>query len=137
MAKQSSRSKSGGSNSNSRQKRDEYPDYSVVDPSKIPDGPDVLVDVPVVKVDKIESKYYADGEDAYSMRMDLSDLRLEAEEERKEDEDEDEGDEVGSAGKKSDGQAGAKKAKDSKKKRVKVGRGVGVVDLVEKNESSK
>jgi len=29
-------------------------DYSVVDPKKIPDGPDVLVDVPVVKVDEID-----------------------------------------------------------------------------------
>lgn len=26
-------------------------------------------------VDKIEAKYYADGEDAYSMRMSLSELR--------------------------------------------------------------
>ena|ERR1700761_4049242 len=83
------------------------------------------------KVDKIESKYYADGEDAYSMRMDLSDIRLDAEEKRKEGRgDEDEGDEVGSAGKKED-------PKDDKgKRRVKMGRGLGVGDLVEKNESS-
>ena len=58
MARKSSGSRSNGSksssgSSNSRQKRDEYPDYSVVDPKDIPDGPDVLVDVPVVKVDKI------------------------------------------------------------------------------------
>lgn len=26
--------------------------------------------------DRIEAKYYADGEDAYSMRMDLSNLRI-------------------------------------------------------------
>ena len=26
-------------------------------------------------VDKVEAKYYADGEDAYSMRMELSDLK--------------------------------------------------------------
>ena len=32
-------------------------------------------------VDKIEAKYYADGEDAYSMRMDLSNLRLQPESE--------------------------------------------------------
>jgi hypothetical protein len=85
------------------------------------------------KVDKIESKYYADGENAYSMRMDLSDIRLAAEEERNQKDDEDEGDEVGSAGKKGDGQATG----GAKKLRVKVGRGVGVVDLVEKNVSSK
>ena len=32
-------------------------------------------------VDKIEAKYYADGEDAYSMRMDLTNLRLQPESE--------------------------------------------------------
>jgi hypothetical protein len=37
-----------------RGKREEFPDYSVFDPSDVPQGPDVLVDVPVVKVDKIE-----------------------------------------------------------------------------------
>jgi N-alpha-acetyltransferase 10/11 len=94
------------------------------------------------KVDKIEQKYYADGEDAYSMRMDLSEIRLAAEEERK-DGDEDEGNEVGSAGKKDeivpDVEAGAEKEKKDKKsnmRRVKVGRGLGVGDLVERNESS-
>jgi N-alpha-acetyltransferase 10/11 len=94
------------------------------------------------KVDKIEAKYYADGEDAYSMRMDLSEIRLAAEEDRK-DVDEDEGDEVGSAGKKEevvpDVEAGAEKDKKDKKgnmRRVKVGRGLGVGELVERNESS-
>jgi hypothetical protein len=94
------------------------------------------------KVDKIEPKYYADGEDAYSMRMDLSKIRLAAEEDRK-DVDEDEGDEVGSAGKKEevvpDVEAGAEKDKKDKKgnmRRVKVGRGLGVGELVERNESS-
>lgn len=82
------------------------------------------------KVDKVEPKYYADGEDAYSMRMDLSDMRLAAEEERKADEEEeDEGEAVGSEGKK---EAGEKK---EKKRRVKVGRALGVGELVEKNES--
>jgi peptide alpha-N-acetyltransferase len=85
------------------------------------------------KVDKIEDKYYADGENAYSMRMDLSSMRLDAEVERKEGNgDEDEGDEVGSAGK-----AGAADGKKEKKRRVKVGRGLGVGELVERNESSK
>ena len=32
------------------------------------------------KVEKIESKYYADGEDAYSMKMDLSFIRDELDE---------------------------------------------------------
>lgn len=82
------------------------------------------------KVDKIEAKYYADGEDAYSMRMDLSDMRLVAEEERKADgEDEDEGEAVGSEGKKE----GAEKKE--KKRRVKVGRALGVGELVERNET--
>jgi hypothetical protein len=46
----------GGSSSrgNRSRKREEYPDYSVVDREKIPEGPDVLLDVPVVKVDKID-----------------------------------------------------------------------------------
>jgi hypothetical protein len=33
---------------------DEYKDYSVLDPKQIEDGPDVLLDVPVVKVDEID-----------------------------------------------------------------------------------
>jgi hypothetical protein len=32
----------------------EFEDYAVVDPNKISDGPDVLLDVPVVKVDEID-----------------------------------------------------------------------------------
>jgi len=32
----------------------EYKDYALVDPGKIEPGPDVLIDVPVVKVDKLE-----------------------------------------------------------------------------------
>ncbi|MCJ1415819.1 N-terminal acetyltransferase A complex catalytic subunit ard1 [Xylographa parallela] len=82
------------------------------------------------KVEKIESKYYADGEDAYSMKMDLGFLREEALDE--ESEAEDEGEEVGEAGKKEDG---AEVKKKSKKRKVKVGRGLGVGDLVERNES--
>ncbi len=41
------------SRSSSQRKQEQYDDYSIVDPAEIPDGPDVLVDVPVVKVDKI------------------------------------------------------------------------------------
>ena len=39
---------------NGASRREELPDYSAFDPSDVPQGPDVLVDVPVVKVDKIE-----------------------------------------------------------------------------------
>jgi hypothetical protein len=31
-----------------------YDDFAIVDPERIPEGPDVLLDVPVVKVDEIE-----------------------------------------------------------------------------------
>jgi len=81
------------------------------------------------KVEKVEAKYYADGEDAYSMKMDLSFIR-EAEAEASDAEDE--GDEVGEAGKKEDG---GEMKKKTKKRKVKVGRGLGVGDLVERNES--
>jgi hypothetical protein len=38
----------------SRRKSKEYPDYAVVDPKEISDGPDVLLDVPIAKVDEID-----------------------------------------------------------------------------------
>ncbi|KAJ0424597.1 acyl-CoA N-acyltransferase [Aspergillus carlsbadensis] len=90
------------------------------------------------QVDNVESSYYADGEDAYAMRMDLSDMWLNwAEIERKDRErqasdekDADEGDEVGEVGKKEENE----KEKE-KMVRVKVGRSLGVGDLVEKNEA--
>lgn len=80
------------------------------------------------KVIGTEAKYYADGEDAYSMRMDLDYLKDEAD--MSDDEEtvgKDEGDAVGSAGKEGDGE---------KLRKVKVGRQLGVGELVEKNESS-
>ncbi len=83
-------------------------------------------------VDKVEAKYYADGEDAYSMRMDFSDLKEQLRDEEDElfgTEGQDEGEAVGSEGKK-------EKAAAAKKQKVKVGRGRGVVDLVEKNETT-
>jgi hypothetical protein len=40
--------------SKSGREREEFPDYAVFDPEEAPEGPDVLVDVPVVKVDKID-----------------------------------------------------------------------------------
>ena len=76
-------------------------------------------------VDKVEAKYYADGEDAYSMRMELSELKAGLrEEEARVFGGVDEGDAVGEDG----------AAKREEGKRVKVGRAKGVVELVEKNE---
>ncbi|KAL1842155.1 hypothetical protein VTJ49DRAFT_5928 [Mycothermus thermophilus] len=84
------------------------------------------------KTEKTESKYYADGEDAYCMRLDLGFLReqiREAEEEEKEKktttegngtEDVDEGEPVGDVGR--DPAA----AKSEQKIKVKVGRALGV-----------
>ncbi|KLJ06796.1 acetyltransferase [Blastomyces silverae] len=103
------------------------------------------------EVEKIEPKYYADGEDAYAMKMDLRPLWV------KEDRDgnanggqkqitkaesaaanndadthPDEGEDVGEMGK----QPGEKEEKEKEKVfRVKVGRALGVGDLVERNES--
>ncbi|EAS31627.3 N-acetyltransferase complex ARD1 subunit [Coccidioides immitis RS] len=100
------------------------------------------------EVEKVESKYYADGEDAYAMRMDLRDLWVKEDKEprtaasesksaaktKKQEDDgdddvQDEGDEVGSMGKKEDGKEGEKMVK------VKIGRALGVGDLVERNEA--
>jgi hypothetical protein len=55
--KSSSHSKAGrnGHKASGRTRsKSEFPDYSIVDPSDLPDGPDVLLDVPVVKVDEID-----------------------------------------------------------------------------------
>ena len=90
------------------------------------------------KVGGIEAKYYADGEDAYSMRMDLDYLREEALDAKDADAEgtigQDEGGEVGSGGKTGGGTEAAKKKE--KKRKVKVGRQLGVGELVERNESS-
>lgn len=90
------------------------------------------------KVGGTEAKYYADGEDAYSMRMDLDYLREEALDAEDADGEstlgQDEGAEVGSAGKTGDGEDSTKKKE--KKRKVKVGRQLGVGALVEKNEAS-
>ncbi len=51
------------------------------------------------KVEKIEPKYYADGEDAYSMKMDLGFIREQALDEESEGENvQDEGEGVGGGG---------------------------------------
>ncbi|CAG8073560.1 unnamed protein product [Penicillium salamii] len=86
------------------------------------------------EVEKVESGYYADGEDAYAMHLNLQNMWLDWKaiekkdrENNKEegDEDADEGEEVGELGKKD----------MDKQIRVKVGRGLGVGELVEKNEA--
>ncbi|MCJ1422728.1 N-terminal acetyltransferase A complex catalytic subunit ard1 [Sticta canariensis] len=79
-------------------------------------------------VEKTESKYYADGEDAYSMKMDLAFIK-----EQTLDAETDEGEEVGDLGKR-EGEEESGKGK-GKKTKVKVGRGLGVGDLVERNET--
>lgn len=88
--------------------------------------------------EKVEAKYYADGEDAFSMKLDLGFIREQIMDE--ETEDLDEGEPVGSAGK--SGDATGKEmvnggGSGGKKRKVRVGRGLGVGELVERNESQK
>ena len=88
--------------------------------------------------EKTESKYYADGEDAFSMKLDLSFIRDQIREEAEEGqekkgesgEDADEGEAVGDVGRDP-----AKGSKADQKVKVKVGRALGVGELVEKVES--
>lgn len=100
--------------------------------------------------EKTEPKYYADGEDAFGMKLDLSAIRDQLREERdsEDSEEPDEGDAVGDVGSdpnrksgkesskktKNGAGAGAEGAKDEKRK-VKVGRALGVGELVERVES--
>jgi hypothetical protein len=44
----------GRSSSRRTRSREEFADYSILDPRDLPPGPDVLLDVPVVKVDEID-----------------------------------------------------------------------------------
>lgn len=84
------------------------------------------------KNEKIEAKYYADGEDAYSMKLDLGFIREQIwDEQEKDAEGVDEGAPVGEVGK-NGGEAELHKAE--KKTKVRVGRGLGVGDLVERTE---
>lgn len=100
--------------------------------------------------EKTEPKYYADGEDAFGMKLDLSSIREQLREERDSSDSEelDEGDAVGDVGsdpnrKSGAGGKGSKKAKNGtaadgakdEKRKVKVGRGLGVGELVERVES--
>jgi peptide alpha-N-acetyltransferase len=86
--------------------------------------------------EKVEAKYYADGEDAYSMKLDLGFIREQIVDEEDDAEDLDEGEPVGELGKK-DGEKELNGKGAGKKRKVKVGRGLGVGELVERNESQK
>jgi len=83
------------------------------------------------KTEKTELKYYADGEDAFCMRLDLSYLRRQVQD-AEDAETADEGEPAGDVGRAPDA---GKDAKDAKKRKVKVGRGLGVGELVERVES--
>ena len=89
------------------------------------------------KNEKVEPKYYADGEDAYSMKLDLGFVREQIMDELDAG-DLDEGEPVGELGNGEELEGESKAvAKGPKKRKVRVGRGLGVGDLVEKNESQK
>lgn len=99
--------------------------------------------------EKIESKYYADGEDAYSMRKDLSFLE-EPEEEESQDGDggveangevKEKPDDVGIDGDVPEEEQARNKDKVKKEgepvmRTVKIGRPLGVMNLEERNEST-
>ncbi|CAG9943967.1 unnamed protein product [Clonostachys rosea f. rosea IK726] len=84
------------------------------------------------KNEKTEAKYYADGEDAFSMRLDLDDIRKQINEAQEQEgqngEAADEGEAVGEVGR-------DPKAASERQVKVAVGRSLGVGDLVEKDES--
>ncbi|RYP29406.1 hypothetical protein DL767_006746 [Monosporascus sp. MG133] len=104
--------------------------------------------------EKTEPKYYADGEDAFCMRLDLGALRQQIQDARDAEEDDaaaaaatnasenghggdaaaDEGDPVGDVGKAEKAGSLPSRPKEPKR-RVKVGRPLGVQGLVEKDES--
>lgn len=115
------------------------------------------------RVEKTEAKYYADGEDAFSMKQDLAYIREQRALEDGVQSEEDEGEAVGDEGKMGEGvengvvvedgkasEAGEReelktKEKDQekkklgdkdvgKKRKVKVGRALGVGELIERTE---
>ncbi|EHA51599.1 N-terminal acetyltransferase A complex catalytic subunit ard1 [Pyricularia oryzae] len=91
------------------------------------------------KNEKTENKYYADGEDAYCMKLDLDFIRDQLREETEEEGDgeaQDEGEAVGDVGKDPKTAKKGKAGEDKDKMRkVKVGRALGVGELVERVES--
>lgn len=54
MAKQSGRNNGRSKDRRKTRRTEEFEDYSIVDPSDVDDGPDVLLDVPTVKVDEVD-----------------------------------------------------------------------------------
>lgn len=90
--------------------------------------------------EKTEAKYYADGEDAYCMKLELSSIRDQVRETLELEYPDDEGEPVGDIGKAGEEKELAERPKDKdkdSKRKVKVGRALGVQALVEKDESSK
>jgi len=83
--------------------------------------------------EKVEAKYYADGEDAYSMKLDLGFIR----EEMLDQETADEGEAVGDEGKQAEEEEERVREIKEKLRKVRVGRGLGVGELVERDESQK
>jgi hypothetical protein len=89
------------------------------------------------KNERVEAKYYADGEDAYAMKLDLGPTREQLLDEEQEGEEVDEGEPAGEMGKAEDKKDEKREKGAGKKRKVKVGRGLGVGELVERNESQK
>ncbi|PBP16562.1 N-acetyltransferase complex ARD1 subunit, partial [Diplocarpon rosae] len=86
--------------------------------------------------EKVEAKYYADGEDAYSMKLDLGSVREQVLDELEEERDE--GEPVGEFGKDGDQVLDEKEERrGATKRKVRVGRALGVGALVERDESHK
>ena len=87
------------------------------------------------KEEKIEAKYYADGEDAHSMKLDLSFIRKELDNE----EALDEGDAVGDEGKQAEEEAEKQRIKEiaDKLRKVRMAKSGGVPEFEERNESQK
>jgi hypothetical protein len=72
--KSSKRGSSNGRSTSSRKRKpEEYPDYEILDPEEIDGEPDVMLDVPVVKVDEIDIEV-EDLRAAVSVRAELQDL---------------------------------------------------------------
>lgn len=88
------------------------------------------------QTEKTEAKYYADGEDAYCMKLDLGFIKDQIEEEA-DGEAKDEGEAVGDVGSDPAEKKKRDAAEKEKKRKVKVGRGLGVGELVERVETKK
>ncbi len=86
------------------------------------------------KEEKIEAKYYADGEDAHSMKLDLNSIKNELAAE----DPEDEGDAVGDEGKQAEEEAERKKRHEIAARLAKIRlEKQGFGEVIEKNEAQK